>query len=212
MSTRAVSPPPPTPATDRGGLPYRITADDYARMVACGAIPEGRRVELWEGQLVEKMSKNPPHSAAVKKFNAALVRIVPAGWHVAPECPLRLSPLHVPEPDLAIVRGEPDDYLDRDPTPAAVALVVEVADSSVPKDLGKMRAAYAAGGVPAYWVVNLRTRRIETHAEPIGGDAPAYRLSRSYAPGEAVPLIIDGRQIAALDVAALLPKPAGPAN
>ena len=198
---------PPAPATARGGRPYLITADVYARMIAAGTIPDARHVELWEGQLVEKMSKNRPHVIAQSQFNTALVRIVPEGWHVELECPLELGPLHVPEPDLMIVRGAPQDYPDRNPTPADVALVVEVADSSVPKDLGRMRAAYAAGGVPAYWVANLRTGRIEAHAEPTGGDAPAYRQSRSYAPGESVPLVIDGRQVAALDVAALLPKP-----
>ena len=203
--------PPPTPATARG-RPYRITAETYYRMIAAGAIPDGARLELWEGQLVEKMGKNPPHVIAQGKLNVALIRVVPAGWHVQVESPLGLGPFHVPEPDVMVVRGELDDYPAGPPTPAAVALVVEVADSSVPKDLGKMRAAYAAGGVPAYWVVNLRTRRIDTHAEPVGGDEPAYRLSRSYAPGEAVPLVFDGRQVAALDVAALLPRPAGPAN
>jgi Uma2 family endonuclease len=118
-------------------------------MLSCGAIQDARRVELWEGQLVEKMGKNQPHIIAQAKLNVILVQVLPAGWHVLVEGALRLGPLHVPEPDLVIVRGAPDDYQDDPPTPADVGLVVEIADSSVLKDLGRMRAAYAAGGVPA---------------------------------------------------------------
>lgn len=201
----SIATPSSPPAGARGGKPYLITADDYARMIDCGAISHESRVELWEGQLVEKMTKKPPHVIAQGKLNVSMVRLVPEGWHVQIECPLRLSPYHVPEPDLMIVRGTLDDYPNGHPTPADVALVVEVADSSVPKDLGRMRDAYASGGVSAYWVVNLRTRTIEAHAEPIGGEKPAYRLVRSFGEGEAIPLILDGQPVAELPVASLLP-------
>lgn len=209
MSTATTSPPASTsiPASARGGRPYLISADTYSRMLATGAFPNADRVELWEGLIVEKMGKNPPHSAALKKLNTVLVRVLPDGWHVAPECPIRLSPLHVPEPDLTIVRGDPDDYPDRDPTPADVGLMIEVADSSVPKDLGRMRAAYAAGGVSNYWVLNLRTRQVETHADPTGGDDPGYRQIRSFGAEESVPLVLDGLPVAELPVSALLPSP-----
>ena len=94
----SIASPGPT-ASARGGRPYLITADDYARMIAAGTMPNARRVELWEGQLVEKMGKNQPHIIAQAKLNVALVQAVPAGWHVLVEGSLRLSPLHVPEPD-----------------------------------------------------------------------------------------------------------------
>ncbi|MGE3821624.1 MAG: Uma2 family endonuclease [Isosphaeraceae bacterium] len=192
-------------AESRGGRPYRISAESYRRMLAAGAIPGADRVELWEGQLVEKMGKNPPHVIALSKLTAALIRALPEGWHVAPECPLELGPLHVPEPDLTVVRGAPDDYPDGPPTAADVGLVVEVADTSLREDLGRVRDAYAAAGVPVYWVVNLRGRRIETHAEPTGGDDSSYGLTRSHGPDETIPLVLDGHPIAELAVASLLP-------
>ncbi|MEW4570629.1 Uma2 family endonuclease [Tautonia sp. JC769] len=201
MSTATTSP----PTSPRGGRPLPITAETYFRMIEIGAIPNVRHVELWEGQLVEKMGKNPPHIVAQNKLNAVMFRIVPEGWYVAVESPLELGPLYVPEPDLIIVRGIPDDYPDGPPKPSDVGLVVEVADSSVPKDLGRMRAAYAAGGVSNYWVLNLRTRRVETPADPIGGDTPGYLQIRSYGPEESAPLILDGQPIAELPVSSLLP-------
>jgi Uma2 family endonuclease len=197
---------PIPPASARGGRPVLITAETYFRMIEIGAIPDARHVELWEGQLVEKMGKNQPHIVAQGLCMDALIAARLAGWHVVVEGSLRLSPLRVPEPDLIVVRGARNDYAGRPPTPADVALVVEVADSSVPKDLGRMRAAYAAGGVPLYWVLDLRTRRVETHAEPAGDDAPAYLQIRSYGPDEAVPLVLDASPVAELPVSAVLPS------
>ncbi|WP_169977543.1 Uma2 family endonuclease [Tautonia rosea] len=194
----------------RGGRPLPITAETYFRMIEIGAIPDARHVELWEGQLVEKMGKNQPHIVAQGLCMDALTATRMIGWHIVVEGSLRLSLLHVPEPDLMVIRGARNDYTNRPPTPADVGLVVEVADSSVPKDLGRMRSAYAAGGVWNYWVLNLRTRRVETHAEPLGGDSPAYLQIRSYGPGESVPLDLDGQPIAELPVSSLLPAaPAG---
>jgi hypothetical protein len=54
-------------------------------------------------------------------------------------------------------------------------------------------------------VLYLRTRRVETHADPIGGEAPGYREVRSFGLDEAVPLVLDGRPVAERAVAALLP-------
>jgi Uma2 family endonuclease len=174
-------------------------------MVASGAIPERPRVELWEGLLVEKMGRNPPHNTAMRAINAALVRAVPEGWTVGPECSLRLSDDSVPEPDLTVARGGAFDYSDRHPTPADVGLVVEITDSSLDDDLGPVRDAYAAAGVPAYWVVDLPAGRIVAHTDPVGGEAPAYREVRPYTPDQAIPLVLDGRVVAELRVASLLP-------
>ena len=194
-------------ASARGGRPFRLTADAYYRMIDAGAIGDNDRVELWEGQLVEKMGKNRPHVIAQTKLIAALNRVVPEGWYVTPEAPLEVNAISVPEPDLTVVRGAPDDYPRRPPTANDVALVVEVADSSVAKDVGRMLTAYSASGVAAYWVLNIPSRRLECYAEPTGGGLGAAYQSRSdYGPGMSVPLILDGRPVAELLVDDLLPR------
>ena len=46
-----------------------------------------------------------------------------------------------------MVRGSAEDYLESHPTPADVALIVEIADSSLELDRG-MATVYGGGGVP----------------------------------------------------------------
>jgi riboflavin synthase len=101
------------------------------------------------------MSKNRPHAIAQAKLNTLLVRLVPAAGIVAPEQPIAIGDDKVPEPDLTVVRGTPDDYPRRPPAGRDVALVIEVSDTSLKKDLGTMMAVYAGQAIPVYWVVNL---------------------------------------------------------
>jgi hypothetical protein len=48
----------------------------------------------------------------------------------------------------------------------SVALVIEVSDSSLDRDLGRKSVLYAAAGIPEYWVVDLAGERILIHVDP----------------------------------------------
>ena len=81
-----------------------------------------------------------------------------------------------------IVRGQPRDYLGRSRTARDVAIVVEVADSSVPQDSVTKLRAYAADGVPVYWVANLPDRRIFVYTDPSGPvERPDYGNAKNLA-------------------------------
>jgi hypothetical protein len=100
------------------------------------------------------MGKNPPHVFAGKVGLKRLERIVSPGWHVGKEDPVVVSEWAKPEPDLSVVRGTENDYLDRAVTAADVALVIEIAESSLATDgsdmgcqsptRGGVRKGYAA--------------------------------------------------------------------
>lgn len=199
---------PASPAASaRGGQPFLVTAEVYYRMLAAGVIPHPARVELWDGELVEKMGKNQPHVIALSKLVRALTRLVPDGWHVAPEAPLEIDGQSVPEPDVTIVRGQPDDYPERPPTAADVGLVVEVSDTSLRKDLNRMLPAYGTAGVPVYWLVNLPARRIEIYADPTGpAPEPGYGRRDVFGVADLIPVVLDGREVGRLAVSDLLPR------
>ena len=69
----------------------------------------------------------------------------------------------MPEPDVSVARGEPDDYLDLDPGPDDVALIVKVSDTTLAADRA-LAAIYGGGRIPVYWIVNLIDRQIEVYA------------------------------------------------
>ena len=187
-----------------GRAPYRLSVAKYEAMVASGAFTKHDRLELIEGMLVEKMTKGRKHSAGSEKSWRAIDPRVPAGWHVRIEKPVRIPARDsMPEPDVSVARGAPDDYLDLDPGPEDVALVVEVSDTTLAADRA-MALTYGGGGIPVYWIVNMKDRQLEVYANPVGGAYPAPTILGESA---SVELVLGGRVVGRIAVADLLPRP-----
>ncbi|MBM3736713.1 MAG: Uma2 family endonuclease [Acidobacteria bacterium] len=178
---------------------WPISVEVYHAMIASGLLDD-HNVELLHGRLVTKMGKNPPQNVSGRRTDIALTRAAPEGWHVTYQSSLTLVDSE-PEPDLMVVRGQVEDYSERNPGPSDVGLAVEVAQASLRRDRGLKRRMYAAAEIPCYWIVNLVDAVIETYADPRGGD---YTVRRDYRRGEAVPLILDRVQAALIPVADLL--------
>jgi Uma2 family endonuclease len=198
---------PSAPGTaSNGRRAAHITIEKYEAMVASGIFTKHDRFELIEGNLVRKMTKNPPHSVTrglcLDTINAAL----PSGWHTRQDQPVRIPDRDSePEPDVSVARGERIDYLDRHPGPNDLALVLEVADSSVDDDRA-MALTYGGGNVPVYWLVNIAARQLEVYTEPSWPSSPlGYRRCSVFHPGDQVALMIDGKEAALVRVADLFP-------
>jgi Uma2 family endonuclease len=154
---------------------YRFTTDQYDRMVREGTIAGEEPVELLDGIVVRKMSEGPRHDASFARCRRQLERLLEAGWYHRLEGSVRIPDYNEPEPDpdLCVVRGDSDDFTDHHPGPDDVALIVEVAESSLARDRGEKRDNYARTGIPVYWIVDLVNRRLEVYANPAGGSYPA---------------------------------------
>ncbi len=184
---------------------YRIDVDEYETLAATGALKDPR-VALVDGYLVRKMTKKPPHVFSCDAVREALALILPAGWWLRQEKPVRIPDYDEPEPDISIARGSRDDYLDRHPGPGDLALVVEVAESSLPRDRKHKRAAYRRAAVPQYWIVNLVSRVVEVSAEPKPiGRAPIFASVRKHKEHESIPVVIGGVEVGRIRVSDLLP-------
>lgn len=181
---------------------WRLSVEQYHRMIQAGILTEDDRIELLDGWLVEKMVKNPRHEAATRRIRKSLERALPAGWDVDKECPVTLvNQKSEPEPDVMVIRGDPREYEDRHPGPKDVALVIEVADSSLARDRGAKKRIYAAAGVSVYWIVNLIDSRIEVYTLPSGpASQPDYGSREDFRAGDAIPLLIDGQEVARVPV------------
>jgi Uma2 family endonuclease len=175
-------------------------------MIDAGIFRDEDHVELLGGLLVNKMVKKPPHSLAVGSLAAELRSKLPGGWFVTEEKPIQLGKWSQPEPDVAVIRGRIQDYGERYPTPADVAIIAEVADSSYPKDRGKKWPKYAAARIPIFWIVNLPQRQVEVYSSPTGrGRSASYRDVQVYGPDDEVPVIIEGRELGRIKVRDVLP-------
>ncbi len=190
--------------------PARLSVTKYEAMVASGAFTKTDRFELIEGILVEKMTRNPSHSVVTGFCLDALSQSLPAGWHVRKEDPVRIpNRKSEPEPDIAVVRGPRADYINHHPGPPDIALVVEIADSTVEDDR-ELTVTYGGGSVLVYWIVNIPERQLEVYTEPSGESTPSgYRRCEVLRPGDLVALTIDGHVISQIAVAELLPRAEG---
>jgi hypothetical protein len=81
------------------------------------------------------------HAATATKVGRVLATAFGDGWHTRLHSPLALGEHSEPEPDVAVVVGEPEDYIVAHPSTAA--LVVEVADSSLQLDRRFKASVYA---------------------------------------------------------------------
>jgi len=165
----------------------RFTREEFDRLIETGFF-EGRRYELIDGDLIDKMGQNPPHAFAIQLaliwlggfFNLNRIRV---------QLSIEASPTDrersVPEPDLAVLAEWKPEFAKRHPRGDELLLAIEIADSSAGFDLTRKAVLYAAAGVPEYWVLDLPRRRLVVHREPA---ETGYRLVRFFAEGDTVTL------------------------
>jgi Uma2 family endonuclease len=135
-------------------------------MTESGILTEDDAVELIHGQIVEMSPENTPHRATIMKLTRVLVESLDADTYaVQTQSTLPLDDQNAPEPDLAVLRGTPDDLMQGE---LPVALVIEVADTSLERDRTVKQRLYAQAGIPAYWIVNLAARELEMFSDPRG--------------------------------------------
>jgi len=143
---------------------------EYERLVELGVFTD-ERLELLDGVLVVREPQGSYHAAITTKIGRLLGPAFGEHWHTRLHSPLALGEHSEPEPDIAVVAGEPENYLEAHPS--TVALVVEVADSSLRLDRRFKTALYAEAGLPEYWIVNLVDRTLEVYRFPEPPAEPA---------------------------------------
>ena len=157
---------------------YLWTMESVSRAMAAGIFggePCDRlNMELIEGELIEKMTPNPPHWTAVLLIQDALRAAFGPGYAVSAQSLLYVDEHSVPEPDVMVLEGAIRDYKTQ-PTGANARLVVEVSDMTARKDRTTKVALYARAGVTEYWALVLKDRTLEVRRDPIQLIAGGFR-------------------------------------
>src|SRR4051794_29773414 len=189
-------------ATRRDGpRRWRWTSQQFHRL-ANGGFFGDRHVELINGDLYE-LTTNPPHDTAVHLTVDAVKAGFGPGFTVRDQKTLDLGRRYQPQPDVAVVAGNPRDYASKHPTTAD--LLIEVSDSSLRQDRRVKAHRYAQVGIADYWIVNLVDRQLEIHRNP--GPDPQRKGQYRYAEiaivpatGTATPLAVPDAVIAVADL------------
>ena len=173
-------------------VPYRLTVDDFFRLDAAGAFAGYGKTELIRGEVFYMNAQHRPHARAKVAIYDALrdwIKANDPGFSVLIEATVSMPPHSAPEPDL-ILTSEPEG---EGPVPiASVRLLIEIADTTQKHDLKVKAGLYAENGVPEYWVVDLKARRVH-RMWAAGSDGFAQRDEAAF-----------GEQLEAATIAGLL--------
>jgi Uma2 family endonuclease len=185
---------------------YPFSVAQYHQMAEKGILSAGDRVELLDGRIVMMSPIGPPHRRGVQRLTKLLASRLPADWELMVQQPITLAHSE-PQPDLSVVSAAAAGRSDRHPVSGEIALVVEVADSTLALDRRVKLPIYAEANVPEYWIVNVVDRRVEVYRQPTFVAAPGPVAQATYASRQDViepdelALTLDGRLVATFAVA-----------
>ncbi|HEX3246290.1 MAG TPA: Uma2 family endonuclease [Chloroflexota bacterium] len=158
----------------------QFTVTEYRRIADAGVFTPDDRVELLEGEIIEMPPIGSRHAACVDRLNRLFSRLAGGDVVVRIQNPLLLSDRSEPLPDVQLLSGSPERYVEEHPRPADVLLLVEVSDTSLQFDRVVKLPAYAAAGIQEVWIVDLAAAQVEVYRDPL----PDGYQSRTLASGE----------------------------
>jgi Uma2 family endonuclease len=142
---------------------HPLTIVDVYEMLRVGILDEDDHIELIDGVLVEMSPQGTPHAYALRRLSVLAAPVVAAaGLELSIQAPLDIgSDISLPEPDLVIA-----PLATRDSHATGALLVAEMGATSLAIDLGRKADIYATAGVPDYWVLDVKRRRLVVHRDP----------------------------------------------
>ena len=156
-----------TSRSEKSYRPHRRgwTREEYERATELGLFRPDERLELIEGEVICKVAMNGPHANALRRCEKHLARVFAEGYDVRGQLPIALGNRNEPEPDVAVVVGSSDDYVQAHPI--AAVLIVEISDTTLAYDRGRKAGIYARAGITDYWIINIAERVLEVHRQPV---------------------------------------------
>ena len=145
---------------------HRLTVHDYHRLAESGILGRKDRVELIAGEVLDMSPIGSLHAALVRALARWLADSAGPRGIVAVQDPVHLDDSSEPQPDIALLRPQPDYYAEAHPGAVDTLLIVEVAESSLAYDRGVKVPLYARHGIAEVWVIDAATRTTYRFREP----------------------------------------------
>ena len=156
--------------------PYRWTREQFNEIGEMGLFV-GRRAILVEGEILAMPAMGDLHRGVVTLVSDALREVFGKDYFVSVQSPFDIGKATDPEPDIAIIKGNVRNFIERGLTEAA--LIVEVSDTTYLYDRREKASLYASAGIQDYWIVRLKTRQLEVYRQPQPDDAQPFGFGYS---------------------------------
>lgn len=174
---------------------FRWSVERYQRAIEVGVFGPDDRVEMLEGEIIQKMPQDFPHIDGIRLLVEVLREILGLNYHVNAQLPI-LTLDSVPEPDIMVLRGRARDFLGRYPVPEEIALVAEVSNTTLTTDRRRKVGIYARANFAEYWILNVADRQLEVHRTPL----PTGIYADSHIYGADATVTIEGREVRVADL------------
>ncbi|HEY5874969.1 MAG TPA: Uma2 family endonuclease [Ilumatobacteraceae bacterium] len=146
------------------------------------------RCELIEGEIIDVSPMSRAHALVTDQIRDLMSRLVdPMVMCAGSQTPIIIDEYSEPEPDVWVAHVPRRNLAEGKPLPEELALVIEVAESSLRVDRRLKLPLYASAGIPVMWLVDLAAERIEIHGEPDAAER-RYATVQLHEEGSSVPL------------------------
>ncbi len=123
------------------------------------------RVELIDGEIIQMSPIGNRHLGIVSRITALLVPRLLGAYNVHTQSPVKIGQYSEPEPDLMVTPHRDDFYASTGVYPEDVLLLIEVADTTLKKDIQIKVPLYAQAAIPEIWIVNLKDDIIHRYTD-----------------------------------------------
>jgi Uma2 family endonuclease len=197
-------------APESGGMLVGWTVEQYHELIGSGGILESPKTELIDGLLIWKdrsragddpMTVGDRHRFVVTKLARLATQFEAYGCFLQTQQPIALPPNNEPEPDISVIRGSIDDFKDHPPQAPDTIFVLEVADSSLRRDMKVKLPIYALAGILEYIVIDLQDNVVLVHRGP---EEDHYADVTELGPGDTLSLSTAGHQTIDVAISTLL--------
>ena len=145
----------------------KFTCDQYHWLIDAGILTTEHRVELIAGEILTMPPRGDQHGHSIGDLELWLADHRAQDYIPRCQVTIRLAEGFTPDPDFILLRYREDGYgRHHRPEAADVLLVIEVADSSLARDLGEKSLAYAGAEVPELWVADIPHRQVHRLSQP----------------------------------------------
>ncbi|NEP74241.1 MAG: Uma2 family endonuclease [Okeania sp. SIO2G4] len=151
------------------------TVEDYHRMIDTGII-KNRQVELINEEIINMIPEEPIHRFINHRAVKYLRYILGNQAEVMEAHPITLVDSE-PEPDITVVHSPDTLYLDRHPYSEDIYCIIEIADSTLQKDLGTKKTLYANSGIEEYWVIDVAKKNLKVFRNLMNNQ---YQIEQNY--------------------------------
>ena len=134
-------------------------------MAEADILDPDERVELIDGEIIQMSPIDDKHLGVVSRITALLVPRLLGTYNVHIQNPVKVGQHSEPEPDLMVTPHRDDYYASTGVCAKDVLLLIEVADTTLRKDVQVKLPLYAGAGISEVWIIDVKKSVIHQYAD-----------------------------------------------